>query len=455
MYYYEPGTNSWTYVSMMNTPSPRQGQSMVVYNNKFYVYGGKDQNNIILNQFVEYDPATGTWTQLPEPPVSARYAHFATICNGKMIIGGGEGASGGKDDCWEYDFTTGTWTEIESLPQEISGTTAVVIGDKIYIFGGRSGGWPIDKTYRYAKVVKKCYVETVVVPACAAEEGCSAEPEQEECKCGEGQVTVTAAVSAEAVKKGWEFSHWTGAIPAGEKVAQAPCPVEGTHTATAHFARVVPLGVSGSETMFKCIDALPGENIAIMGPIWFCAQPNHEKNCDWKVGELKFNFLEKGNPELTGEKIIKQVVLRKGEQEISKPYSKKLEFPVSVSVQKGECAPESPYYLILEFKPKAEFPDVQCPCECREFEVELTVVAEPAEDCCYTGVVICSPQSKLSIGCVWNEDTKECFEHIQDAIDDSDTKDGHTILVCPGEYEENVKVTKELTVKLDITQGHF
>ncbi len=150
-------SNSWTQLTPTGEgPAQRYLTSTAVISNKMYMFGGYGYTGLIGDLW-SYDPSVKLWTQLSPsgtaPP--AMYAHGALVISSKMYIIEGWSNSGYNNYVWVYDPSagaSGSWTQLSpsNPPPGRYYTDAVVISNKIYLFGGcGNAGCPTNDTWVY------------------------------------------------------------------------------------------------------------------------------------------------------------------------------------------------------------------------------------------------------------------------------------------------------------------
>lgn len=102
---FDPATNSWT--QKANYPAGTYGATVFSIEHKAYVGGGTAYND----EFFEYSPATNQWTPIANCPASPNDETAFTV-NGKAYITAGT-------SFFEYDPATDTWTS--KAPAPVSG----------------------------------------------------------------------------------------------------------------------------------------------------------------------------------------------------------------------------------------------------------------------------------------------------------------------------------------------
>lgn len=119
--------------------------AVAAHDGKLYVAGGFLEGDEATDQFLEYDPATGTWTTLPPMGLARGGGAAVTIGDKLYMIDGGSNpyfpgeASGRPTPRLEvFDFRNQSWTVAASPPVGVHHTGAAVLGGKIYLAGGRS-----------------------------------------------------------------------------------------------------------------------------------------------------------------------------------------------------------------------------------------------------------------------------------------------------------------------------
>ncbi len=144
---FNPATNEWIKGPAIPAARKRGATGMVVYNDKFYIVGGNTDGHDggYVPWFDEYDPATGVWTALVDAPHARD--HFSTVVIGNNLYVAGGRLSGGPGGVFAptvpevdvYNFTSGTWTTLpagQNIPTPRGGASTAVFNGKLLVIGG-------------------------------------------------------------------------------------------------------------------------------------------------------------------------------------------------------------------------------------------------------------------------------------------------------------------------------
>lgn len=137
--------------SQGDIPPARQYHTMVaLQSGQLIVLGGIDAQGQISDHFVRsYEPATGTWLKQKAPPEVLSYGHTATAVGNSMYLFGGFNDTY-KNDVWIYDLAQDTWTKVTphypltnitsqqaAAPSPRIFNTISTYGKSFFIFGGK------------------------------------------------------------------------------------------------------------------------------------------------------------------------------------------------------------------------------------------------------------------------------------------------------------------------------
>ena len=155
IYVYDPALDLWMQGPAVPIARQRGSAGLVVHDGKFYVVGGNTDGHDggYVDWFDEYDPETGTWTQLPAAPHARDHFHAAVVGDKLYALGGRlSGGAGGTfapliPEVDVYDFIAGTWSTLplaSDLPTPRAASAVAVFDGEILVIGGEGGGQAYD-----------------------------------------------------------------------------------------------------------------------------------------------------------------------------------------------------------------------------------------------------------------------------------------------------------------------
>lgn len=115
-------------------PAPRQMLGAASDGKLVYVIGGSN-GTADLATVETYDPATDTWTTLPEIP--GRRSDFGlAYTDGRLVVAGGLSQGRVLDSVVALDITTQSWNGLPDLATGRHGMAAAGVGKTVYVIGG-------------------------------------------------------------------------------------------------------------------------------------------------------------------------------------------------------------------------------------------------------------------------------------------------------------------------------
>lgn len=154
-YVFDPGADSWRPIAPL--PEPRVDAAGGALIGRLYVVGGSNGGEV-LDSCVVYDPAADEWNDCPSM-LRRRTGAGATVLLNKLYVIGGTGDPA-ADHGEVYDPNSGTWNVLNNPPGVVSWESPGVthVETRIYALGGRVGDALRDDTLVYSPLVYQTFI---------------------------------------------------------------------------------------------------------------------------------------------------------------------------------------------------------------------------------------------------------------------------------------------------------
>ncbi|CAD8066764.1 unnamed protein product [Paramecium sonneborni] len=139
LYVFDTKLRQWNQIRTTREIQPRVDMSLVINNEKLYVFGGADGSNR-FNDLHCFDIQNNQWIklqthgQVPSP----RFGHTAEVYKNQMYLFGGWDGFKTLDELYTYSFASNYWylEKVRNKPPSRYRHSSTIIGYSIYIFGG-------------------------------------------------------------------------------------------------------------------------------------------------------------------------------------------------------------------------------------------------------------------------------------------------------------------------------
>ncbi|THV52209.1 hypothetical protein BGAL_0086g00310 [Botrytis galanthina] len=147
---YTAGFETWTSLPALPQPRDHAGKGFIGDNGPFYVIGGRQfgHDNVVGTNYM-YDFQEGEWSE-KKRMITPRGGVASAVVGERIFVIGGEGNPESESGVFEeneaYDTERDQWRSYAPMDVPRHGTSAVAVGNRIYVPGGglTEGGDPTD-----------------------------------------------------------------------------------------------------------------------------------------------------------------------------------------------------------------------------------------------------------------------------------------------------------------------
>jgi hypothetical protein len=131
-------TSPCTLKELCQMPQPRVCHGAEAFEDKVLILGGEDDNEVVLDSVLEFDPKKNECKELPSLPHPMKEMATVRWRDQVVVLGGRDEDGQVLNDVFMYDCKTGKITALPSMLETRYNCCAVITGNTIVVMGGEN-----------------------------------------------------------------------------------------------------------------------------------------------------------------------------------------------------------------------------------------------------------------------------------------------------------------------------